>query len=480
MNKYDDSTKNLIIALGGANNIMSYTHCVTRLRLYLKDKNRMNKVAIKQLPFIKGVFESGEQVQIIIGEAVIDYTKSFEQQLAQVPNNVHADLQPSTKQKKTFHHLGSELINTIAGIFIPLIPVIIAGGIVLALRNIIGDLQFVHGQSFMEIWPFLQPIYGFFWLIAEAVFFFLPVGVAWSATKKCGGTPILGIFLGIVLILPSILIEYSALEPMQTKINFYNFDTLIPLKLHNQSEVLPALFSGCVLAYIERFFKKIMPHTLKVILVPFLAVILASALAFFLLTPLAYALGQALAYFFKVLLTGPFKILGALLFGLFYAPLVITGIHHTLLAVDLQMLTATGGTIVWPLISLSNIAQGGASIAVYFIMRKKDKENSGVASTATLSAWVGITEPAMYGVGLKFKYPFYAAMIGSGISCMISILFNVKASSIGISGLPTIITIFPQYFLPYTIAMIFAIIIPVMITLFFKQKIIEQLTENNQ
>lgn len=207
---------------------------------------------------------------------------------------------------------------------------------------------------------------------------------------------------------------------------------------------------------------------LKLIAIPFITLLTTQLLSYIIIGPISRELGNGIAFVFNSLLTGPFKIVGAIIFGLCYAPLVITGLHHTFLAVDLQLI-ANGGTMIWPLIALSNIAQGSSAVAMLIIYKKNDKIKS-IAAPAGLSAWLGVTEPAMFGINLKFKYPFYAAIIGSATAAVVSIVSGVLANSIGIGGLPAFLAIQPKYWVPYIIAMVVAVVVPMVLTFIFYKK----------
>ena len=210
------------------------------------------------------------------------------------------------------------------------------------------------------------------------------------------------------------------------------------------------------------------------IIIPFIAILTTVLISYIIIGPISRELGDAIALIFNGLLTGPFKVVGAIIFGLLYAPLVITGLHHTFLAVDLQLI-AQGGTMIWPLIALSNIAQGSAAMAIFMIYKNDDKMKS-LSLSAAISAWLGVTEPAMFGVNLKFKYAFYAAIVGSACASVVSILFGILANSIGIGGLPAFLAIQPKHWLNYIIAIGVAVVVPFILTIILHKR--EELKSN--
>ncbi|MGL4382208.1 MAG: PTS transporter subunit EIIC, partial [Bacilli bacterium] len=227
------------------------------------------------------------------------------------------------------------------------------------------------------------------------------------------------------------------------------------------------MFAGIFLAKYELFLNKRIHDAVKLVIVPLVVLLTTLLLSYIIIGPISREIGNVIANTFETLLTGPFKVLGAAIFGLIYAPLVVTGLHHTFLAVDLILIDKFGATMIWPMIALSNIAQGSAVFAAYFIY--KDKKTRSVSSSATISAYLGVTEPALYGINIKYRYPMIAALIGSSLAAVFITLFNVSALSIGIGGLPAILSIKPASYVPFIFGMIIAIVVPFCLTLFFSK-----------
>ena len=234
-------------------------------------------------------------------------------------------------------------------------------------------------------------------------------------------------------------------------------------KVDYQAQVIPAIMAGLTLSYIERFLTKIVPDFLNLIIVPVTSIILAVFLAHAIIGPIGREIGNGVAFVVKAAMTGEFAPIGAALFGFLYAPLVVTGVHQTTLAIDFQMIGAIGGTPVWPLIALSNIAQASAVVGV-FIMTKKATMRE-MAVPAALSAYLGVTEPAMYGINLKYRFPMLCAMIGSACAALVCGFAGVLASSVGVGGLPGILSIQHQFWGVYAVAMLVAIAVPVLLTM---------------
>ena len=468
MGKYSEEAKQVLELLGGKNNIVSATHCVTRLRLVLKDQSKAKPKEIEKLESVKGTFTNAGQFQIVIGNKVNEFYEDFIE-----VSNVKSVSKEEVKKvaQKNMNPL-QRAIGGLAEIFIPLIPAIIAGGLILGFRNIIGDVAlFGDGtQTLVQLYSALNELNSFLWVIGEAIFHFLPVGVTWSTVKKFGGSEILGIVLGICLVSPQLLNAYGYAEAAANgTIPVWNFGFIEIQKVGYQSQVIPAIIAGIVMSKMEVNLKKVIPDVLKMIVIPFVVIIVTVLLSYIAIGPASRVIGDGVAMVFTYLLTGPFKIIGAIIFGLIYAPLVITGLHHTFIAVDLQLIANNGGTMIWPLIALSNIAQGSAAMAMVILYKKNAKVKS-IALSSGISAWLGVTEPAMFGINLKYKYPFYAAIIGSATASVVAILTGVLANSIGVGGLPAILAIKPQYWGYYLLAMTIAVVVPILLTFVFYKR----------
>ncbi|MGL5296861.1 MAG: PTS system trehalose-specific EIIBC component [Culicoidibacterales bacterium] len=467
MSKYAQEVKEILLYVGGKENIVSASHCVTRLRFVLKDETKANIEQLEQLAVVKGTFTSAGQFQVVIGNQVADVY----QQLLAISGIEEATKDEVKKAAQKNMNWIQRIIGGLAEIFIPILPAIITGGLILGFRNIIGDLAIFDGQTLTQLYPMMAEIHSFLWVIGEAIFHFLPVMITWSTVKKFGGSQVLGIVLGITLVSPQLLNAYGYAEAVATAtVPTWDFGFMMIEKVGYQAQVIPAILAGITLAKIETTLNKFIPDVLKMIIIPFVAITLTVLLSYVIIGPIAREIGNTLAFGFTALLTGPFKLIGAAIFGLFYAPLVITGLHHTFLAVDLQLI-AEGGTMLWPLIALSNIAQGSSVLAIFFLYRQ-DAKLSSMAVSSNIAAWLGVTEPAMFGVNLKFKYAFYSALVGSALAAMVSIGSGVLANSIGIGGLPAFLAIQPQYWTSYILAMIIAIIVPFVLTCIFSNDVL--------
>ena len=465
MGKYIDDSRALLEYVGGKDNIGAVTHCVTRMRFVLKDTSLANKDKIESLKSVKGTFVQAGQFQVIIGNTVGEFYNDFIK-VSGVEGTNKDDVKDAAKSNMTFIQ---RLMANLAEIFSPLIPAIIVGGLILGFRNLIGDVKFFEDgtKTLIEISQFWAGTHSFLWLIGEAIFHFLPVGITWAITKKMGTTQILGIVLGITLVSPQLLNAYAVSGGGD--IPFWDFGFAQVNMIGYQAQVMPAILAGFTLVYLERFFRKITPASISMIIVPFFALVPTVLIAHVVLGPIGWTIGSWISTVVYAGLTSSFRWLFAGIFGFAYAPLVITGLHHMTNAIDLQLMAQVGGTSLWPMIALSNIAQGSAVLAMIYLQRKNEEEKQ-VSIPACISAYLGVTEPALFGVNLKYGFPFICGMIGSGIAAIISVGSGVMANAIGIGGLPGILSIQPNSIPMFAVAMVVAIAVPFILTVVVGRK----------
>ena len=446
----------LIELIGGAGNIASVSHCLTRLRFVLNDPNKADVDQLSELSMVKGCFTNAGQFQVVVGTEVDEVYKM----LINLTGKSEASKDQAKSAARQNMNIVERGISHFAEIFVPLLPAIITGGLILGFRNVIGDIKMFDGQTLTEISQFWASVHSFLWLIGEAIFFFLPVGVCWSTVKKLGGTPILGITLGVTLVSPQLMNAYLIGKQIP---EVWDFGLFTIEKVGYQAQVIPAMLAGIALALIETNLKRFIPSYLYLVVVPFVSIIVSVILAHSIIGPFGRALGDGVAFAAKAAMTGDFALIGSTIFGFLYAPLVITGIHHTTNAVDLQLMQDLGGTPIWPLIALSNIAQASAVVGIIIISKKHGERD--ISVPAAISAYLGVTEPAMYGINLKYKFPMLSAMIGSAAAAAICGSTGVMANGIGVGGLPGILSIQPQFWGTFALAMLVAIIVPLLLTL---------------
>ena len=469
MGKFEQEAKDLLAAIGGKENVTAVTHCATRMRFVLGDDKKADVKTIEAIPAVKGTFTNAGQFQVIIGNDVPIFYNDF----TAVSGIEGVSKEAAKSAAKSNQNPVQRVMTTLAEIFTPIIPALIVGGLILGFRNVLEGVHWsmLDGKTITEVSQFWSGVNHFLWLPGEAIFQFLPVGITWSVSRKMGTSQILGIVLGICLVSPQLLNAYSVASTPASEIAkdwVWDFGFFTVNRIGYQAQVIPALLAGLSLSYLEIFWRKHVPEVVSMIFVPFLSLIPALILAHTVLGPIGWTIGQALSTVVLAGLTGPVKWLFGAVFGALYAPFVITGLHHMTNAIDTQLIADAGGTALWPMIALSNIAQGSAVFA-YFLMHRHDEREAQISLPATISAYLGVTEPALFGVNVKYIYPFVAGMIGSSIAGLLSVTFNVTAASIGIGGLPGILSIQPKYMIPFAAIMLVAIIVPMVLTFFFRK-----------
>lgn len=466
--QYREDAKKLLDLVGGEENIAAVTHCATRMRFALADEDKADAESIEDLPSVKGTFTNAGQFQVIIGNDVSNFYKEFED----VSGITEVSKQEVKDAGKSNQNWLQQALAFLGDVFTPIIPAFIVGGLILGFRNILEGIAFdgLGGQTIVETYPFWAAVNDFLWLPAEAIFHYLPVHITWSTVRKMGGTQVLGIILGITLVSPNILMNaYDAPAAIADgTVPVWDFGFMQVQRIGYQAQVLPALFTGLAYGWLEKFWRKVIPEYISMILVPFLSLLPAIILAHTILGPVGWRIGTWIGELVYAGLTSSASWLFGLVFGLLYAPLVITGLHHMTNAVDSQLVADFGGTMLWPMIALSNIAQGSATLAYWWLTRHDEKENQ-ITIPSTISAYLGVTEPALFGVTLKQVYPFVAAIIGSGLAGLYSTLTQVTSNSIGVGGLPGFLVIQPDSMLNFFIAMAIAIIVPIVLTIVFNK-----------
>lgn len=459
MSKFTEDAKLLLEYIGGKDNIKAVTHCVTRMRFVLIDEKKADVKKIESLKSAKGTFTQAGQFQVIIGNEVSEFYNEFTK-IAGIDGVSKDAVKAAAKSNQTFVQ---KLMANLAEIFTPLIPALICGGLILGFRSVIGDIKLVEDgtKTLVETSQFFAGLYSFLWLIGEAIFHFLPVGIVWSITRKMGTTQILGIILGLTLVSPQLLNAYNMAPGTVPPV--WDFGFVQIEMVGYQAQVIPAILAAFILVYLEKFWRRITPEYISMIIVPLFSLIPAVILAHTVVGPIGWAIGSFIANAVYAGLTSSFGWLFAGVFGFFYAPLVITGLHHMTNAIDLQLMSQFNGTILWPMVALSNIAQGSAVLAMIFLQRKNERAKQ-INVPACISCYLGVTEPALFGVNLKYGFPFICGLVGSCIAAMISVSSGVMASSIGVGGIPGILSIKPQFMFMFFIAMIVAFCIPFILT----------------
>ena len=467
MGKYTNDAKELLHLVGGRENIAAVSHCITRMRFVLNDPKKADIQKIEAMKVVKGSFTQAGQFQVIIGNTVSDFYNDFIA-VAGIEGVSKDAVKSAAKQNQ---NVVQRIMTALAEIFAPLIPAIIVGGLILGFRNCIDSLYlFENGtKTLCDISQFWSGVDHFLWLIGEAVFHMLPVGICWSVTKKMGTTQMLGIVLGLTLVSGQLLNAYAVAGTAAADIPKWDFGFVQVDMIGYQAQVIPAILAAFTLVYLEKFFRKICPAVISMIVVPFCSLVLSVMAAHFVLGPIGWKIGSVISSVVYAGITGPLRIVFGAIFGFVYAPLVITGLHHMSNAIDLQLIADFGGTMLWPMIALSNIAQGSAVLGMIYL-QKNDAQAQEVNIPSCISCYLGVTEPAMFGVNLKHSYPFICGMIGSACASIVCVATNSTANAIGVGGLPGILSMQPQSMLTFAICMLIAVAVPFVLTVMVGKK----------
>ena len=465
MSRFQQDAALLLDAIGGKDNINAITHCVTRLRFVLKDPKRADVSRIEAITSVKGTFTQSGQFQVIIGNEVSEFYKAFTA-LAGI-EGVSKDAVKAAASSQ--QNLLQRIMSALGEIFAPIIPALICGGLILGFRNLIGEIKMFDGQTLAQTSVFWAGMYQFLWLIGEAVFHMLPIGIVWSITRKMGTTPILGIVLGATLVSPQLLNAFAVAGTAPADIPHWDFGFARVNMIGYQGQVIAAIMTGFVLVYLERLFRRITPAVISMIVVPFCSLVPAVIIAHVLVGPIGWKIGSGIADVVYNGLTSDWNVLFAAVFGFLYAPVVMTGLHHMTNAIDMTLTTKFGGTILWPMIALSNIAQGSSVLAMS-VLQRHNARAAQVNVPACVSAYLGVTEPALFGVNLKYGFPLICGMIGSATAAVISVGGGVQALSIGVGGIPGILSINPQFWQTFALAMATAIVVPFILTCLVGQR----------
>jgi len=451
-------TASLVIKyVGGKDNIKSVTHCATRLRFQLRDNGLRNEEAISDLEGVKGVFLTQSQFQIIFGSGIVNMVcDEVQKQLGTLEEK------PEEKEEGK-GNVVQRFIKMLSDIFVPIIPAIVAGGLLMGLNNLLTS-PLINGRSIIALYPMWQGLASAINTFANAPFTFLPVLIGFSATRKFGGNAFLGAAMGMIMVHPDLLNAYQIGLAQPPVWDIFGFQIAA---IGYQGTVLPVLAVSWILANIEKRLRKVTPSWLDNLTTPLLSILVTSFLTFIFVGPVLREAGNLLAAGIKWLYNtlGP---VGGALFGFAYAPITMTGMHHSFIAIETQLLADsahTGGSFIFSTASMNNVAQGAAVLAV-LLMTKNDKMKS-ICSASGISALLGITEPAMFGVTLKLKYPFYAAMAGSAAGSAYLAATKTLAQALGAAGLPGFISMKPDHYMNFAIGIILSMGVSFALTMVF-------------
>lgn len=455
--------QDIVEAIGGKDNLDTATHCVTRLRLVLKDDDKVDKDRLSNNDLVKGQFKADNQYQIVIGPGTVDEVyKQFIQETG-VSEASKEDAKAAAAKKG---NPIQRLIKLLGDIFIPILPAIVTAGLLMGINNLLTMEGLFGPKPLVEQFPQLGDISNIINVIASTAFIFLPALIGWSSMRVFGGSQILGLVLGLILMNPQLVSQYDI-----AKGHIPTWDILgLEIKqLNYQGQVLPILLAAYVLAQIEKFLNKFVHDSIKMLVVGPVALLITGFLAFIVIGPVALWLGTGITNGVTFVFEHA-GWLGGAIYGLFYAPLVITGLHHMFLAVDFQLMgSQLGGTYLWPILAISNICQGSAAFGAWFVYRRRKMvKEQGLAMTSGVSGFLGVTEPALFGVNLPLKYPFIAAI---STSCILGAVLGATRvlGSVGVGGLPAFISIKSEYWGVYLVVTAIAFVVPAILTVFLSR-----------
>ena len=437
--------RDVLAYVGGAENINAAAHCATRLRLVLDDMERVDRAAFDRDPVIKGTFIAGGMFQIIVGPGDVD--RVFDAMVT--TGGVKEVSKEKVKQEaaRSGNPL-SRFIKTIADVFVPILPALIAGGLMMAIDNVLTAEGLFGGQNapaLTERWAWLADYADLINLISSAAFAFLPVLIGFSAAKRFGGNAYLGAAMGAAMVSSSLTSSYTAIQAQTAgTIGIWRLFGLTIDKIGYQAMVIPVLCVAWVLAAIEKRLHKRLSGTTDFLLTPLITILATGFLTFVVVGPVTRVLSNGvtngLAWTYNAL--GP---IGGALFGLAYSPIVVTGLHQSFPAVEIPLIEGIkaggAGSFIFPIASMANVAQGAAALAVFF--KTADARMRGLAGAGGASALFGITEPAIFGVNLRLRWPFFIGMAAAGVGGAGVALLDVRSQALGAAGLVGLVSIVP-------------------------------------
>lgn len=436
--QHNEVAGRVLAAVGGEDNIVGAAHCATRLRMVLKDSAAVDAAALENDPDLKGTFETGGMYQIIVGPGDVDRV------FAELDGMTAKNIAVSTEELKSVAanqgNWFTRFIKVFSDIFVPLIPILVGGGLLMALNNVLTAEGLFGDDSLVGMFPQIQGLTEIINVLASAPFAFLPVLVGFSATKRFGGNEYLGAGMGMAMVHPALVNGYDVATSMADgTMPYWDLFGFPVAQGGYQGAVLPVLVVAWILATVEKWFHRRLKGTADFLITPLATLLITGFITFIAVGPFVRWLGDLLIHGLASLydLGGP---IGGLLFGLVYSPIVITGLHQSFPPIELELFNQ-GGSFIFPTASMANIAQGATALAVYFLAR--NAKLKGLAGSSGVSAVFGITEPAIFGVNLRLRWPFYIGMGAAAVGAMLVALFDVKAAALGAAGFIGVVSMRP-------------------------------------
>jgi len=434
--EHRDVAKRVITAVGGEDNIVGAAHCATRLRMVLKDSGIVDTAALDNDPDLKGTFETGGMYQIIVGPGDVDLV--FDEMDKMTAKNIAVSTEELKGVAVNQGNWFTRAIKVLADIFVPLIPILVGGGLLMALNNVLTAEGLFGENSLVQMFPQIQGLSEIINVLASAPFAFLPVLVGYSATKRFGGNEYLGAGIGMAMVHPALVNGYDVgVAAANGELPYWDLFGLPVAQAGYQGAVLPVLAVAWILATIEKWFHRRLKGTVDFLVTPLATLLITGFITFI-------AVGPAMRWLSDLLITGLSTLyetggpIGGFIFGLVYSPIVITGLHQSFPPIELELFNQ-GGSFIFATASMANIAQGAVALAVAALT--KNEKLKGLATSAGTPALFGITEPAIFGVNLRLRWPFFIGMGAAGIGGMLIALFDVKAVALGAAGFIGVVSI---------------------------------------
>ncbi len=432
----------VVEAVGGASNISAAAHCATRLRLVIADESKINQQALDDNEDLKGTFAAGGMFQIIVGPGDVD------QVYANMVAN-HGVREVSKDEAKEEAEAGgnvfSRFIKMIADIFVPILPALVAGGLMMAINNVMTAEGLFGEQSLTQMYPGIADYAALINMVSSAAFASLPVLVGFSAAKRFGGNVYLGAAIGAAMVSSDLLNAWNTGAALagEAQVSYWHIFGMDVAKIGYQAQVIPTLAVTYVMCLIEKSLHKVLKGTADFLLTPLITMLVTGFLAFTIIGPVTRVAAEYLTWGINWTYT-TLGVVGGLLFGLVYSPIVVTGLHQSFPAIEIPLLPVNGGVgdFIFPVASMANVAQGAAALAVFF--KTRDAKLKGLAGAGGASAVFGITEPAIFGVNLRLRWPFFCAMAAAAIGSAGVALLNVRGQALGAAGFVGFVSIMPK------------------------------------
>lgn len=464
MDKYKDISEQIQMLVGGRDNISYVTHCATRLRLVLKDNDKADMEGLENVRLVKGVFVAGDQLQIIFGAGLVDSVYDEFSEYVGINRDTDIDDSSVTGNKNPIQRV----MKALSDVFIEIMPSILAAALLMGLSSLLTTRGLFGANSIIDNVPSLEGVNRIVNIASSGIFALLPMIVAYSATKRFGGRASLGLAIGAVMIHPNLADAY-AVAGGTAQAEIVNVFGLNVELVGFQGGIIIALMIGYIVALLDKKFNQILPDMLKFVLSPMLTILISSFLLFTIIGPVGRSIGSGITSSLLWMVEN-LGIFGYMFFGFIQQLIVITGLHHTFGAIETQLIQDTGRDFLNPLLSVALMGQGGAVLG-YLILNYKDNNKRSMAISAFTSTLFGISEPALFGISIKYRYPLIAGCIAGSIASAYVYMTKLTAVGFGATAIPgfTIVDGANNGYLNYIIAHLIAIAVGAILTILFSR-----------